>query len=78
LEEGLEDAEAQRLPQVAVAGFAGGGLEHRAMAAATRVRQSISGKREVRERGLGWVGLTDPDPSWLGSTSQVGWIGRMG
>jgi hypothetical protein len=77
LEERVEDVEAQRLPQVAVAEFARGEQERRAMAAAIRVRQSIVGKRGVRE-GLGWVGLTDPDPSRLGSTSQVGWVGPVG
>jgi hypothetical protein len=54
LEEGVEDAEAQRLPQVAVVEFAGGGQEHRATAAAIRVPQSIAGKKGVRERG--WAG----------------------
>jgi hypothetical protein len=54
LEEGVEDADAQRLPQVAVAEFTGGGQERRATAAAIRVRQSNSGKRGVRERG--WTG----------------------
>jgi hypothetical protein len=34
-------------------------------------------ERSVRGR-MGWVGLTDPDPSRLGSTSQVGWVGSMG
>jgi hypothetical protein len=50
LEEGVEDAVAQRLPQVAVVEFAGGGLERRATVAAIKARQSVSGKRGVRER----------------------------
>jgi hypothetical protein len=54
LEEGVEDAEAQRLPQVAVAEFARGRQERRATAAVIRVCQSIAGKRGVRERG--WAG----------------------
>jgi hypothetical protein len=54
LEEGVEGAEAQGLPQVAVAEFARGGQERREMAAVIRVRQSIAGKRGVRERG--WAG----------------------
>jgi hypothetical protein len=54
LEEVVEGAEAQGLPQVAVAEFTGGGQERRATAAAIRVCQSIAGKRGVRERG--WAG----------------------
>jgi hypothetical protein len=51
LEEVVEDAEAQRLPQVAVAEFVGGGQDRQATAAAIRDLQSSSGRREVRERG---------------------------
>jgi hypothetical protein len=54
LEKGVEDAEAQRLPQVAVAEFAEGGQERWATAAAIRVHQSIAVKKGVRERG--WAG----------------------
>jgi hypothetical protein len=54
LEEGVEDAEAHHLPQVAVVEFAGGEQERWAMAAVIRVCQSNSGKRGVRERG--WTG----------------------
>jgi hypothetical protein len=54
LEEGVEDAEAQGLPQVVVTEFAGGGQERRATTAVIRVRHSIAGKRGVRERG--WAG----------------------
>jgi hypothetical protein len=54
LEEGVEDAEAHRLPQVAVAEFVGGEQERRATVAAIRIRQRNSGKRGVRERG--WTG----------------------
>jgi hypothetical protein len=50
LVEGVEDAEAQRLPEVAMAEFVGGSQDHRATAAVTRVLQSSSGRRVVRER----------------------------
>jgi hypothetical protein len=73
LEEGVEDTEAQRLPQVAVAEFAGGGQECRAMAAAIRVHQSNSGKRGVRERG--WTGSVWPTQTWAGWVQPARWAG---
>jgi hypothetical protein len=46
---------------------------------ATRVAQEPEcGEERGVEEGLGWVGLTDPDPSRLGSTSRVGWVGPVG
>jgi hypothetical protein len=38
----------------------------------------VRGEERGEVEGLGWVGLTNPDPSWLGSTSWVGWVGPVG
>jgi hypothetical protein len=40
-------------------------------------RQRIDGGQREEEEGLGWVGLTDPDPSRAVKPSLVGWLGRQ-
>jgi hypothetical protein len=37
----------------------------------------VRGEERGEGEGLGWVGLTDADPSRLGSTSWVGWVGLV-
>jgi hypothetical protein len=39
--------------------------------------QEQLGKERGEREGLDWVGLTNPDPSRLGSPSQVGWARPM-
>jgi hypothetical protein len=73
LEEGVEGVEATVLPQASAAEVTGAGRNGRAMAAVIRVSRSLERKRGG-ERGLGWVGLTDPDPSRFGSTEPGGLV----
>jgi hypothetical protein len=64
LEELVEGAGADISPKVASAMVAGGGRNGRAMAEAIQIASGL--EREGRWRlGLGWVSLTDPDPSQL-------------
>jgi hypothetical protein len=73
-----EGAEGSILPKLAVAESAEGSRNRQATARRLGLRRSQSaGKRGERE-GLGWVSLTDPDPSRLGSTSREGWVGPVG
>jgi hypothetical protein len=59
-----EGAEGSSSPMVATALVVGGGRNGRATAEAIQ-SPAISRVRERSEWGLGWVGLTDPDPSQL-------------
>jgi hypothetical protein len=60
-----EDTGANSSPKVASAKIAGDGRSGRATAGALQVAREATGVRERRWPGLGWVGLTDPDPSQL-------------
>jgi hypothetical protein len=57
-------AEASDSPKVAAAMVTGGGRSGQATAAAIQFASGLERER-VRRVGLGWVGLTDPDPSQL-------------
>jgi hypothetical protein len=58
----VEGAEGSVSPLVATAMVAGDGRNGRATAEAIQIARVDGGEREGR-LGLGWVGLTDPDPS---------------
>jgi hypothetical protein len=60
-----EGAKGSILPMVATAMVAGDGRNGRATAEAIQIARGSTEVRERSEWGLGWVGLTDPDPSRL-------------
>jgi hypothetical protein len=60
-----EGAEGSISPMVATAMVAGVGQNGRATAEAIQIARGSTRDREESEWGLGWVGLTDPDPSRL-------------
>jgi hypothetical protein len=60
-----EGAGASISPKVASTLVAGGGRNGRATAEAIQITRGTTRVREESEWGLGWVGLTDPDPSQL-------------
>jgi hypothetical protein len=53
------------LPMVATAMVAGVGRNGRATAEAIQIARGTTRERERGRLGLGWIGLTDPDPSQL-------------
>jgi hypothetical protein len=59
-----EGAGASISPKAASAMVVGGGRNGRATAEAIQIASELEREREGRV-GLGWVGLTDPDPSQL-------------
>jgi hypothetical protein len=60
-----EDAGVSISPKVAMAMVAGVGRNGRATAKAIQIARGTTRVREESEWGLGWVGLTDPDPDRL-------------
>jgi hypothetical protein len=73
-----EGAEGSVSAMVATAMVVGDGRNGRATAEAIQIARESTGVRERERRlGLGWVGLTDPDPSRLASPSRVGRSGQL-
>jgi hypothetical protein len=68
-----QDTGASISPKVASAMAVGGSRCGKA-AAVMKVAREATGVRERRWPGLGWVGLTDPDPSQLVKPAR--WAGR--
>jgi ribosomal protein S9 len=60
-----EGAEGSVSPMVATAMVAGVGQSGQATATAIQIARGTTRVREESEWGLGWVGLTDPDPDRL-------------
>jgi hypothetical protein len=73
----VEEAAASISPMAAMAMVAGDGRNGRATAEAIQIARASSGVRE-RRLGLGWVGLTDPDPSLAGLAEPGGLAGPAG
>jgi hypothetical protein len=73
-----EDAGASVSPKVAVAELAGVGRNGQAMAAAIQIARGVDGRKGGERVGLGWVGLTDLDPSQVGLAEPewAGWASR--
>jgi hypothetical protein len=74
-----EGAGASVLPKVAVAELAGVGRNGQATAAAIQIARGVDGRQGGERVGLGWVGLTDPDPSQVGLAEPewAGWASRL-
>jgi hypothetical protein len=62
----VEGAEASDSPKVATAMATGDGRSRQVAAAAIQFARGTTSERERGQMGLGWVGLTDPDPSQVG------------
>jgi hypothetical protein len=71
---GVEGVGVTVLPQASAAEANGAGRNGRATAAAINVRPSLARKRGEERGRLGWVGLTDPDPSRVGSIKPGGLV----
>jgi hypothetical protein len=61
-------------PKVATAMVAGVGRNGQAMAAAIQITRGVDGRQGGERVGLGWVGLTNPDPNQVG-LAEPGWAG---
>jgi ribosomal protein S9 len=77
LVEVVDDAGASVSPKVVVAELAGVGRNGQATAAAIQIARGIDESERGERIGLGWVGLTDPDPSRVGLAEPkwAGWAG---
>jgi hypothetical protein len=64
-------------PEVVAAMVAGVGRNGQAAAAAIQIARGVDGRQRGERVGLGWVGLTDPDPSQVGlaESKWAGWAG---
>jgi hypothetical protein len=63
---------------VAVAKLAGVGRNGQATVTAIQIVRGVDGRQGGERVGLGWVGLTDPDPSQVGLAEPewAGWANR--
>jgi hypothetical protein len=73
-----EDAGASVSPKVAVVELAGVGRNGQATVAAIQIARGLDERERGGRMGLGWVGLTDLDPSRVGLAEPSGPVGPAG